>query len=727
MPRVTEVIERLFPHGTNPGGLGRGQSNRQVFPIWPPDAFAAAATLVNLSGCYSRPSYAGGIVPLFFKDDLVRKICQVGRTWATLPDNHDVMSEIQKVWDVLTHPENGDVADTNHVRATTWWEAALTLMAFADEASYGVGFFPSNEQEMMSELANLVYDEQDYLAATHYPGSDTTGSREGMVELPDTVRQIVEAVAGCYAHRLGLGRTRRDAIVRESSDLLRGRSDLESLAEGLRADQYGSDRYRQAKALIQGLIDKRADAITQLHETTLHADSGPASSSEDDPELNLFRIPFIPHSLCFMVPTAEVCVQPKAHVPSVGCTLRSFTRHLALLPPEGEVKTSWLFGLVAEAARRSAGRPLNLLLVPFPYVLPDGCFIPRLLPNVPEDQSRFFYIEQKWLSDAEGRQITPKEFTDFILELVERAEYDLRRRPDGEARIHAVVLPELALSESLAEGVAEGLAQNGRLEVFITGVATDRQQDDLPMNRASCFLFHEGRILYAWEQSKHHRWQLEHRQIRRYGLIPAFNEDHLYWEHINIQDRHCAFYTFRPGASLSVLICEDLARIDPVQTVVRAVGPNLVVALLMDGPQLADRWPNRYATVLADDPGSSVLTFTSTGLMRLAQDRAVPRRSLLKRLLACLRRAQERSVGQQPPMAIALWKQACEDSRDKHHLNIDANSHALVLCLKPRKLTCRTHDGRSDEGSTIALEYDHHAQVIHPNPPSWLDLRTHVL
>ena len=62
----------------------------------------------------------------------------------------------------------------------------------------------------------------------------------------------------------------------------------------------------------------------------------------------------------------------------------------------------------------------------------------------------------------------------------------------------------------------------------------------------------------------------------------------------------------RETATLSVLICEDLARYDPVLTVMNAIGPNLVIALLMDGPQLERRWCGRYATALADDPGSSV-------------------------------------------------------------------------------------------------------------------------
>ena len=71
--------------------------------------------------------------------------------------------------------------------------------------------------------------------------------------------------------------------------------------------------------------------------------------------------------------------------------------------------------------------------------------------------------------------------------------------------------------------------------------------------------------------------------------------------------------TFRRKSIFSALICEDLARSEPCHSAVRSVGPNLVFVLLMDGPQIASRWSARYATSLADDPGSAVLTLTSRG------------------------------------------------------------------------------------------------------------------
>ena len=49
------------------------------------------------------------------------------------------------------------------------------------------------------------------------------------------------------------------------------------------------------------------------------------------------------------------------------------------------------------------------------------------------------------------------------------------------------------------------------------------------------------------------------------------------------------------------LVCEDLAQIDSVAEVIRSVGPSVVYAPLLDGPQISSRWSARYASVLADD------------------------------------------------------------------------------------------------------------------------------
>ena len=64
-------------------------------------------------------------------------------------------------------------------------------------------------------------------------------------------------------------------------------------------------------------------------------------------------VPYLPHSLCVRVPPAIACVQPKTNTPAVGCTLRSLTHNLALLPSVASVTTRWRLGLPTRIARIS--------------------------------------------------------------------------------------------------------------------------------------------------------------------------------------------------------------------------------------------------------------------------------------------------------------------------------------------------------------------------------------
>lgn len=56
--------------------------------------------------------------------------------------------------------------------------------------------------------------------------------------------------------------------------------------------------------------------------------------------------------------------------PTVGCTLRSLTHHLALLPSIANVTTHW--HIADELGRESEHHAFNLLLVPFPYSVPTA-------------------------------------------------------------------------------------------------------------------------------------------------------------------------------------------------------------------------------------------------------------------------------------------------------------------------------------------------------------------
>lgn len=141
-----------------------------------------------------------------------------------------------------------------------------------------------------------------------------------------------------------------------------------------------------------------------------------------------------------------------------------------------------------------------------------------------------------------------------------------------------------------------------------------------------------------------------------------------------MRERSLEFINVDGWLTLATLICEDLARPDPVTEMIRSVGPNLVIALLQDGPQLASRWPARYTTVLADDPGSSVLTLTGVGMALLSRPPAKP-----------------------ASRVVALWKEA-----NGHPVEIELppGADALVLCLSREMERQWTADGRHDDGQT---------------------------
>jgi len=399
------------------------------------------------------------------------------------------------------------------------------------------------------------------------------------------------------------------------------------------------------------------------------------------------ELEYLPHSLCRMVPPGEVCVQPKTITAQAGCTIRSLSHNLSLLPNWGEVKTTWRF------AGQSDTKVMNLLAVPFPYRITASSLVPAGTCTGSQNarwfdekgnRSNFFDLRQDWLDDR-GEPIQACRIATFLIDLINQAQREV-------GVVHAVVLPELALDRPRAKEVAATLARETSLKLFVTGMANQDETSQLPRNSVfACTI--TGESYLEWVQNKHHRWKLERDQIRRYHLGSSLRPDYNWWERIDLSRRECEFRVFRHGSSLAALVCEDLARINPVQTVIRSVGPNLVIALLMDGPQFERRWSGRYATILADDPGSAVLTLTSLALVRRSND-----------------------PGQGEPRQIALWKQAGGRTEE---LSLPRGAHALLLNLWPDGLTNFTLDGRSDRGTTTNLFLSGVQTITLANPPAW--------
>uniref|UniRef100_UPI001952AD13 hypothetical protein n=1 Tax=Proteus mirabilis TaxID=584 RepID=UPI001952AD13 len=62
---------------------------------------------------------------------------------------------------------------------------------------------------------------------------------------------------------------------------------------------------------------------------------------------------------------------PKSRTPAGGCTTRTLSHNLALVPPQGIVNFTWYRERVPFPGDRE---PLNLLLVPFPYRISGRSF-----------------------------------------------------------------------------------------------------------------------------------------------------------------------------------------------------------------------------------------------------------------------------------------------------------------------------------------------------------------
>ncbi|HET6883846.1 MAG TPA: hypothetical protein VFI31_27075, partial [Pirellulales bacterium] len=444
---------------------------------------------------------------------------------------------------------------------------------------------------------------------------------------------------------------------------------------------------------------KQYSLAIDSHDQTLSSGRDSAANGSGTggavPRGERLSLPYLPASLCVMVPPDEVCVQPKTLTAQVGCTLRSLSHNLALLPSLGEVDTCWRVAVARQCETKT--EPLNLLVIPFPFRIDGRAFanaerLPRL-DHEDADCPRFFSVRPTWLPDRETEQ--PSVISSYICRLMQAA--------GGEVdRIHGVIFPELALDTERAFAVSQILASETKLELFISGICDARSSTPGAMGSThgtnkvytAASLGNKDGIVANWEQPKHHRWKLEANQIRKYQLANQLDPSFEWLEDIDTSSRTCNFYLFRTSVCMAALVCEDLARIDPVQRVIRSVGPNLVVALLMDGEQRESRWCGQYATVLADDPGSSVLTLTSLGMIR----RSMPGDSI-------------------DNVPIGLWKQP---GRGAQALRLPADADALLLTLSLTKREEWTLDYRSDSRRATVLSLSGVHPITPHERPAWV-------
>ncbi len=356
-----------------------------------------------------------------------------------------------------------------------------------------------------------------------------------------------------------------------------------------------------------------------------------------------------------------VSVQPKGRVTSVGCSVRNLSRNLAAVGPLGSVRCNWQ--QLSRPAQGEKPSQLNLLLIPMPYEIRGLDFH--------KTGGDSFGVKQRWLGSDDAKI---DEFAASIAALVKKGMED--------SDIHGILFPEYALNYKSIEKVVPAIfkASANKAMFMVTGSSVNCERE--PGNIVMTHIW-EGvccresgtkdapldQKFREFSQRKHQRWRLEEGQIGTYGLGSRLDPAKTWWEDHDIGRRELHFFQISEDTVFTSLICEDLARNDPCHDIIRAIAPNLVFALLMDGPQLATRWPARFAGSLADDPGCTVLTFTSYGLI-------------------------ERSNFQFPEggkTAVGLLRDSAGQTTE---ISLPKGKDAVIVSLQSKRAKDKTMDGR---------------------------------
>src|SRR5262252_8629301 len=341
-------------------------------------------------------------------------------------------------------------------------------------------------------------------------------------------------------------------------------------------------------------------------------------------------------------------VLPRVRNPTGGPTIRSLSRYVCVRGPGVDAVWNRI-----PARTIKSGGPAdegNVLMLPWPLRIDAEDFKPTGAVEDAEFEPQGFF------------EFAPGELLD--LDLADRV---LQSARNQEGSVEIVVLPESALRPCDIDELEALLTRHG-VALVVAGV----REPPGPGGRFGANWLHLGVWFggrwWHYRQNKHHRWSLDDNQIEQYHLATALPPRVRWWEAMAVPRRAVQVVELAEGVTLVSLVCEDLARLDEVVDLLRAIGPTLVVTTLLDGPQLASRWSARYASVLADDPGSAVVTLTSFGFVQ----RSLPAGRSLSRV-------------------VSLWKDPVRGLRE---IPLDVDAHAVLIQIQVGRTTRRTADGR---------------------------------
>lgn len=351
-----------------------------------------------------------------------------------------------------------------------------------------------------------------------------------------------------------------------------------------------------------------------------------------------------------------------------GISLNSISNNITYIKPEISLQ------VIERENTNTAKDTVNIVILPWPLVVERESFQPVADDECMLEMNKYFGF------------FTYSPYNNIDIESVIKAVSNAYKIIGN---IDFVILPECALEHEDAINLANRLLQDSKLNnypcpVLIsgtyekknTGFGSNRLIMSIPPNDINSDLSDDiaPDILI---QNKHHRWYLDRSQLFNYKLGSQLSPKRKWWESIEVSDRNLITYRcHKQSIQVSPLICEDLARQEPVAPIVRALGPNLIVALLLDGGQLKTRWPGRYASFLSEDPGSSVLTVSPLGMTMRADGTGFP-----------------------PSRTVAFWS----EPNSYKELALAKDRQGIILTLEKKQTQQWTADGRCHE--RISLHY----------------------
>ena len=444
--------------------------------------------------------------------------------------------------------------------------------------------------------------------------------------------------------------------------------------------------------LAQGLDWRMCVALLTLHAMADEACAGLGVALDtSDPDACVYRARgremLVRTGSMARVDPRRLRVLPKVRTPPTGRP--AFSRYACVQRPGIEVR--WHKIPARHRGTDLRSEHATLLLLPWPLEVKATDFRPvdGSVQRLSKDPFGFF-------------EFAPGEGLDF--DLLDRVLVAARKEAGS---VDVVCLPESAVEAGEIDELEALLYDHG----VVTLVAGVREQSPEPGRAPKNWLhmgfnpgLQKGGSLPAepsppWfhvHQRKHHRWSLDESQIRQYHLGGVLHPHVRWWESMEVPRRSIQFVEVAE-LTLASLVCEDLAQNDAVAELIRSVGPTAVLTVLLDGPQLNSRWTARYASVLADDPGSAVMTLTSYGMVQ-----------------------RSRPDGREASHVIALWK---DPSSGAHEIPLEEGAHAVLLTMCMDRATRRSADGRIpvDNGThcfDVAVYQVRASSTGSPSPPS---------